>query len=90
MGTEKETFVELTERIGRKTGGISVSPFISGQRGSDEPVAKICISGKAMKDKVEDMTQIIEDILLSANLNDKERFKQMALESKAGYESGIN
>ena len=24
MGTQKETFVELTERIGRKTGGLSV------------------------------------------------------------------
>jgi hypothetical protein len=27
MGTTKESFVELTERIGRKTGGISVYPF---------------------------------------------------------------
>jgi hypothetical protein len=27
MGTEKESFVELTERIGRKTGGVSVYPF---------------------------------------------------------------
>jgi hypothetical protein len=27
MGTSKESFVELTERIGRKTGGVSVYPF---------------------------------------------------------------
>ena len=27
MGTAKESFVELTERIGRKTGGVSVYPF---------------------------------------------------------------
>ena len=26
-------FVELTERIGRKTGGLSVSPFLSDVRG---------------------------------------------------------
>ena len=29
MGTQKESFIELTERIGRKTGGVSVSPFTS-------------------------------------------------------------
>ena len=29
MGTQKESFIELTERIGRKTGGLSVSPFVS-------------------------------------------------------------
>ena len=28
MGTDKESFIELTERIGRKTGGLSVSPFV--------------------------------------------------------------
>ena len=29
MGTQSESFIELTERIGRKTGGISVSSFAS-------------------------------------------------------------
>jgi Peptidase M16C associated len=39
MGTEKESFIELTERIGRKTGGLSVYPFTSSVQGSPEPVA---------------------------------------------------
>lgn len=38
MGTEKESFIELTERIDRTTGGLSISPSISYKRGADEPV----------------------------------------------------
>jgi Zn-dependent M16 (insulinase) family peptidase len=43
MGTDKESFVELTERIGRKTGGLSVSTMVSSVRGKDEPVAKLMV-----------------------------------------------
>lgn len=44
MGTEKESFIELTERIGRKTGGVSVYPFSSAKRGEDTPVSYIMVS----------------------------------------------
>jgi len=43
MGTAKESFIELTERIGRKTGGVSVYPFSSAKRGSDTPVSYIMV-----------------------------------------------
>ncbi len=46
MGTEKESFVELTERIGRKTGGLSIYPFTSNVRGQAEPLAYIMLRGK--------------------------------------------
>lgn len=38
MGTEKESFIEMTERIGRSTGGVSVSPMVSSKKGSPDPV----------------------------------------------------
>jgi hypothetical protein len=44
MATEKESFVELTERIGRKVGGLSVYPFISSTKGSPDPVAYLMVS----------------------------------------------
>jgi hypothetical protein len=44
MGTATESFIELTERIGRKTGGVSVYPFTSAKRGQDAPVAKLIVS----------------------------------------------
>ena len=79
MGTEKESFIELTERIGRKTGGVSVSPFVSDKRGTDEPVALVMISGKAMSDKAADLLDLFSDVLLTARLDDRERFKQVCL-----------
>ncbi|KAI8103761.1 hypothetical protein M9435_006289 [Picochlorum sp. BPE23] len=89
MGTEKESFIELTERIGRKTGGIGVSPFVSAVRGSSDPVGYIMVRGKTMAGKTQDMLDITRDILVSAKLDDKERFKQMVLETKSSLEGGI-
>lgn len=43
MGTDSMNFVELTQKIGRKTGGISVYPLINDVRGSDEMVAKLMV-----------------------------------------------
>lgn len=44
MATESESFIELTERIGRKTGGLSVYTFTSPLRGKpDEPVAYVMV-----------------------------------------------
>ena len=89
MGTDKESFIELTERIGRKTGGISVSPFVSAVKGTDEPIGYIMVRGKTMADKSQDMLDIVRDVLLSAKLDDKDRFKQMVLETRSSLEAGI-
>ena len=43
MGTEKESMAELTERIGRKTGGLSASPFVSSIKSSPEPVSYLMV-----------------------------------------------
>ena len=43
MGTEKESFIELTERINRTTGGVSVYPFTSAVKGSPDPVAFLMV-----------------------------------------------
>lgn len=46
MGTDKESFIELTERIGRKTGGLSVYPFTSAKRGAEQPVAYVMVGSE--------------------------------------------
>ncbi|KAI3432231.1 hypothetical protein D9Q98_003793 [Chlorella vulgaris] len=89
MGTDKESFIELTERIGRKTGGVSVSPSVLSKKGGVEPLAYVTIRGKAMADKAGDMFDVARDMLLSARLDrldDRERFKQMVLETKSSME----
>ena len=77
MGTQKEDFVTLTERIGRKTGGLSFSPFTAHKRGQAEPQAYLMVRGKVTASKAPDMLDLMRDILLTARLDDKERFKQV-------------
>jgi presequence protease len=77
MGTKKESFVELTERLGRVTGGVSVSPFTSDVRGSKDPAALLMISGKAMASRAGDLLDVFRDVLLTARLDDKARFRQV-------------
>ena len=90
MGTRDQTFVELTDRIGRKTGGFSVSPSVSDVRGRpDAPAAFVVLSGKAMRSQAGDLLSLASDVLLTARLDDRERFRQMALETKAGLEAGV-
>jgi len=90
MATQKESFIELTERIGCKTGGLSVYPFTSAVRGKpDSPVAYVMVRAKAMAGKTADMLELVQDVLLTSKLDDRARFKQMVDEVKSGMESGF-
>lgn len=88
-GTSKEDFVSLTQRIGRSTGGIAQHRGLSARQGSDGSAAWFFLSGKAVPDRVEEMLAIMGDVLLDARLDNRERFKQMALEEKAGFEARL-
>ena len=88
-GTSKEDFVALTQRIGRSTGGINQHRGLSAMQGSAETAAWFFLSGKAVADKVEEMLAIMGDVLLDARLDNRERFRQMALEEKAGFEARL-
>jgi hypothetical protein len=86
-GTSKEDFVSLTQRIGRTTGGVAQHRGLSARQGSDGSAAWFFLSGKAVPDKFGDMLAIMGDVLLDARLDNRERFRQMALEEKAGFEA---
>ncbi len=87
MGTHTQSFVQLIERIGAKTGGVDANPFVSLKVGGKESVAYLVLRAKSMASQTQDMLDIIKDILLTIKLDDKERFKQMVLEEKADMES---
>ncbi len=86
MGTEKEDFVTLTQRISRRTGGIRSSVLTTSVRGSDVSATRLFLRGKAMVRQVEDLLAILKDVLLSVRLDNQERFRQMVLEAKARLE----
>ena len=88
-GTSREDFVSLTQRIGRTTGGIAQHRGLSARQGGDGSAAWFFLSGKAVPDRVGDMLDIMGDVLLDARLDNRERFRQMALEEKAGFEARL-
>ncbi len=89
MGTDKDDFVKLTQRIGRDTGGIRSTTLNSALRGSDRSAAWFFLRGKAIASESSALLNVMKDILLSARLDQPDRFKQIVLERKAGLEAGL-
>jgi Zn-dependent M16 (insulinase) family peptidase len=89
MGTEKEDYVKLSQHIGRSTGGIHASAFTSMVRGEAKSAALFLLRGKATLDKTAELLDILRDVLLTARLDNPERFRQLVLEEKASQEAGL-
>ena len=89
MGTEKEDFVQLAQRIGRETGGISPTLLLQSRFNSDEAVARLVVRAKSTVDNASEMLAILEDILLTTDYNQPERFRQILTERKARMEAGL-
>jgi len=87
IGTEQEDYVRLSQRIGAKTGGLYASSFASALYRREGLVARLLLRGKAMPHQVGDMLAIMADVLLTLKLDNRERFRQMVLEEKAGMET---
>jgi Zn-dependent M16 (insulinase) family peptidase len=89
IGTEREDFVKLSQRIDRKTGGIWPSSFSSIKRKSDDGTAWLFLRSKATMTQTDDLLDILRDILLTVKLDNPDRFKQMVLETKARTEAAL-
>ena len=89
MGTQKEDYVTLTQRISRKTGGIQPTVFNSSVKGKGEGAIWLFLRGKAMALLTGELLNILKDVLLSVQLDNRERFRQIVLEAKARQERMI-
>lgn len=88
-GTSTEDFASLSMRIARKTGGISPETFTSQTLIGDAPVARLFLRGKCTGDKAQDMLDILKDVLMDADLGNRERIRQIVLEEKARHEQRL-
>lgn len=86
IGTKKEDYVTLSQRINSRTGGIYAVTHISDVKQSRESSSWLFVRGKAMLDRTNDMLEIVRDVLSTVKLDNRERFRQMALEAKARKE----
>ncbi|HEY5653232.1 MAG TPA: insulinase family protein [Pontiella sp.] len=89
MGTQKEDYVSLSQRIAQKTGGIYGTPYLSALENSDQGVTRFFLRGKCMADQAEELLDIFKDILLLPSFDNRERFKQIVLEHKSEMETAI-
>ncbi|WP_372794899.1 insulinase family protein [Pontiella sp.] len=89
MGTQHEDYVALSQRIAKKTGGIWGAPFLSAQKDNATGIARFFLRGKCMADQSRELLDIMHDVLLTANFNDRERFKQIVLEHKSELETSV-
>jgi Zn-dependent M16 (insulinase) family peptidase len=90
MGTETEDFVDLVQRIGRKTGGIWPTTMSSTVKGApQQSAAWLFMRSKATAAQADDLLAILRDILLTVKLDNAERFHQIVLENKASKEASL-
>lgn len=89
MGTAKRDFVEFDQTIGATTGGFSLSPFVSSIRGTDDVAAYLVLRGKSTAAQAGTLHDLMAEMLLESKLDDREIFKQLVLESRAGAESRV-
>lgn len=89
MGAADDDFVRLSQRIGRTTGGIHPSYYITTRQGSAQAVTWLFLRSKATLDHTPDLLGILQDVLISPNLDNPERFRQIVLEEKADLEAAL-
>lgn len=89
IGTEKEDFVKLSQRIGRTTGGIYPTTHLSPVKMSSEGTYWLFLRGKATLENSGELLAILHDVLLTVKLDNQERFRQMVLEEKAELEARL-
>jgi hypothetical protein len=81
--------VQLSQRIGRATGGIYPTALTTALRGRSVGAAYLFLRGKATVANASELLAIIGDVLKGARLDNRERFRQLVLEEKASREAAL-
>jgi Zn-dependent M16 (insulinase) family peptidase len=81
--------VQLSQRIGRSTGGVSTGSLISAVVGENASAAWLFLRAKAVPEKAEELVAILTEILVRARLDNRERIEQLIDEARAGVEASL-
>jgi presequence protease len=88
-GVGEQDFVELSQRIDRSTGGVYSTTWTSATQPPSTSAALLVLRAKATPDKAGELLGILEDVLNKARLDNRERFRQLVLETKASHEASL-
>lgn len=92
LGTKKRDFVSLQQEIARSTGGINSSTYVSqvfAADGDGPAVSKLTLRGKGMVNQVPKLLDLMREVVMDVDVNNKTRIQQLLLEERASMESGI-
>ncbi len=89
MGTKKEDYMSLSQRISGSTGGVRRAIFSSMVHDTGGHAAWMFLRGKAMTARAGDLTGILRDVLSIPDFSRKERFVQILQEEKSRLEERI-
>lgn len=92
LGTTKRDFVSLQQKVGAETGGIRASTMLGqlvAADGNGPALAKLTMRGKGMLSQVPALFDLFGEILTEADLNNRDRIRQLLIEERAGIESGL-
>jgi Zn-dependent M16 (insulinase) family peptidase len=81
--------VELSQRIGRSTGGIHTHSWTSAVVNERAPAAWLFLRAKAMPEKAGELVAILADVLLRARLDNRPRIEQLVDEARASMEARL-
>jgi Zn-dependent M16 (insulinase) family peptidase len=81
--------VEVSQRIGRATGGIVPRLWVSAIPGTGTAAAWMFLSTKSVLDRTDELLSIVFDALSQARLDNRERLHQLVLEEKSQFESRL-
>ncbi len=89
MGTQKEDYSALAQRIAQKTGGLYATPMHAAAENNPTSISRLFLRGKCMSAQTDDLLAILSDILFAPKFDNIKRFKEILLEHKAEMESGL-
>jgi hypothetical protein len=90
MGTNKRSYVEMSQRIGIHTGGIRPWHFSSSPIDNrEEIISYLFFSGKGLMEKLDDLFDIFKELFAELNFSNHKRLVEIIRSSKADMEDSI-
>ena len=90
MGTEQNTYTEISKRIGIHTGGIRSSHFSSATVQDRQSILSyLFFNGKALVEKNDDLFDLYDELFTKYSFNDHKRLVEIIRSAKADMEDSI-
>ena len=90
MGTNKRDYVEMSQQIGIRTGGISSSDFSTvPMQDRNRIISYLNFNGTALMEKVDPLFDLYEELLGERNFDNHKRLVEIIRSAKANMEASI-